>query len=71
MPALQPVEPFWPFVREAVANDTLTRLTDLRRRVARRCRRLAADQATVKWAVGFRWAVNIEKQRLNARRYQS
>lgn len=60
-PELQPVEPFWPLVREAVANDTFARLADLRRRVVRRCQCLAADHATVKGAVGFRWAVNLEK----------
>ena len=60
-PQLQPVEPFWPLVREAVANDTFDALTDLRQRVARRCQRLAADRATVKGAIGFRWAVNLEK----------
>jgi transposase len=59
-PELQPVEPFWSLVREAVANDTFDRLADLRRRVARRCRRLAGDQATVMGAIGFRWAVNLE-----------
>jgi len=59
-PELQPVEPFWALVREAVANETFDRLADLRRRVARRCRRLAADRATVKGAVGFRWAVTLE-----------
>jgi hypothetical protein len=60
-PELQPVEPFWALVREAVANDTFARLSDLRRRVVRRCERLADDRATVKGAVGFHWAVNLEK----------
>ncbi len=60
-PQLQPAEPFWPLVREAVANDTFDTLADLRRRVVRRCQRLSADHATVKGAVGFRWAVNLEK----------
>lgn len=60
-PELQPVEPFWPLVREAVANDTFDTLTNLRRRVVRRCQRLAADHETVKGAVGFRWAANLEK----------
>jgi hypothetical protein len=46
-PQLQPVEPFWGLVREAVANDTFDRLADLRRRVVRRCKRLAEDRATV------------------------
>ena len=60
-PELQPVEPFWPLVREAVANETFARLADLRRRVVRRCGRLAGDRDTVKGAVGFHWAVNLEK----------
>ena len=59
-PELQPDEPFWALVREAVANDTFDRLADLRRVVRRRCRRLAADRATVKGAIGFHWAVNLE-----------
>jgi len=59
-PELQPVEPFWALVREAVANDTFDRLADLRRRVTRRCRRLAADRAAVKGAIGFRWAASLE-----------
>ena len=58
-PELQPVEPFWALVREAVANDTFARLADLRRRVTRRCQKLAADWTTVKGAVGFHWAVNL------------
>ena len=60
-PELQPVEPFWPRVREAVANDTFDRLVDLKRRVVRRCKRLAEDRATVLGAVGFHWAVKLEK----------
>ena len=59
-PELQPVEPFWALVREAVANDTFDRLADLRRRVTRRCRRLAGDRATVMGAIGFRWATRLE-----------
>jgi DDE superfamily endonuclease len=59
-PELQPVEPFWALVREAAANDTFDRLADLRRRVTRRCRRLAGDRATVLGAIGFHWAVNLE-----------
>ena len=60
-PELQPVEPFWALVREAVANDTFDRLAELRRVVRRRCRRLAADRATVLGAIGFRWAVRLEE----------
>jgi transposase len=59
-PELQPVEAFRPLVREAVANDTFDRLGQLRRVIRRRCRRLAADAVTVKGAIGFRWAVNLE-----------
>ncbi len=59
-PELQPVEPFWALVREAVANDTFGKLSDLRQRVTRRCWRLADDQATVKGAVGFHWAATLE-----------
>jgi transposase len=60
-PELQPVEPFWALVREAVANDTFDKLAELRRRVVHRCKRLAADRATVKGAVGFHWAVKLEE----------
>jgi transposase len=60
-PELQPVEPFWALVREAVANETYDRLADLRRVVRRRCRRLARDRATVLGAIGFRWAVRMEQ----------
>ena len=59
-PELQPVEPFWPLVREAVANDTFDRLGDLTRVIRRRCTRLARDLAAVKGAVGFHWAVKLE-----------
>jgi hypothetical protein len=59
-PELQPVEPFWALVREGVASDTFDRLADLRRVVRRRCRRLGEDRATVKGAIGFRWAVTLE-----------
>jgi hypothetical protein len=59
-PGLQPVEPFWALVRESVANETFARLADLRRRVVRRCQRLAGDRATVLGAIGFHWAVNLE-----------
>ena len=60
-PELQPVEPYWSLVREAVANETYDRLGDLRRVVRRRCRRLAGDRAAVLGAIGFRWAVRVER----------
>jgi transposase len=59
-PEPRPVEPFWALVREGVANETFDRLSSLRRRIAGRCRRLAGDRATVKGAIGFRWAANLE-----------
>jgi hypothetical protein len=52
-PELQPVEPFWALVREAVARDTFDRLADLRRRVVQRCQRLADDRGTVNGLIGF------------------
>jgi hypothetical protein len=60
-PELQPVEPYWALVREAVANETYDRLADLRRVVRRRCRRLSEDRPTVLGAIGFRWAVRLER----------
>jgi len=60
-PELQPVEPYWALVREAVANEAFDRLADLRRVIRRRCRRLAGDRATVLGAVGFRWAAWMER----------
>ena len=60
-PELQPVEPFWVLVREAAANDTFDRLGDLTRVIRRRCKQLAGDVTTVKGAVGFHWAIKLEK----------
>ena len=60
-PELQPVEPFWALVREAVANEAFDRLADLRRRVTRRCGWLGRNRATVKGAIGFRWVVSLER----------
>ena len=59
-PELQPAEPFWVLVREGVANRTFDRLGQLQRVIRRRCRKLAADTATVLGAVGFRWAARLE-----------
>lgn len=60
-PELRPVEPCWALVREGVANDTFDRLADLRRVVRRRCRKSAADRATVFGAIGFRRAACLGK----------
>jgi hypothetical protein len=59
-PELQPVEPYWALVREAVANRGFDRLADLRRVVRRRCGYLARNPAIVKGAVGFYWATRLE-----------
>lgn len=61
-PELQPIEAFWPLVREALANDTFDRLSDLRRRITRRCGWLARNPDVVKAAVGFHWAVNLDTE---------
>ena len=58
-PELQPVEPLWALIREAVAGDTLDRLAGHPRRIARRCRRRADDRETVPGAVGFHGGVNL------------
>jgi hypothetical protein len=58
-PELQPVEPLWPLVREALANKTFPTLAALTEPLAKRCRWLAEDTATVKGAVGFHWAVAL------------
>jgi transposase len=58
-PELQPVEPLWPLLREAVANRTLADLAELEERVRRRAGWLANNRAVAKGAVGFHWAVKI------------
>jgi transposase len=59
-PELQPVEPYWALVREAVANRGFDRLAGLRRVVRRRCEDLARNPTIVKGAVGFHWATWLE-----------
>jgi DDE superfamily endonuclease len=58
-PELQPAEPLWPLVREALANKAFATLAALTEPLERRCRWLAEDTATVKGAVGFHWAVAL------------
>jgi hypothetical protein len=58
-PELQPVEPLWPLLREAVANRPLADLADLQARVERRRAWLAENPEVVKGAVGFHWAVAL------------
>ena len=59
-PELQPVEPLWPLVREAVANREFERLARLRAVIRRRCAVLAGQPEVVKGAVGFHWATRLE-----------
>jgi transposase len=60
-PELQPAEPLWPLVREAVANRTIGRAGYLSRLVRRRLRHLADSPHEVQPRVGFRWAAGLER----------
>ena len=55
-PELQPVEPLWPLVREAVANQGYNDLEELRNSLVERCLWLMDHAETVRGAVGFGWA---------------
>ncbi|WP_232069929.1 hypothetical protein [Gemmata massiliana] len=56
-PELQPVEPFWPIVREAVANRSIGRIDRLRARLEYRTR----NPSVVQPRIGFRWVRSIEQ----------
>jgi DDE superfamily endonuclease len=60
-PELQPVEPLWPLVREAVANRSLGRIDRLRGMVRARCAYLARNPGLVQRVVGFHWARRLER----------
>jgi transposase len=60
-PELQPVEPLWPLVREAVANRTIGRIDRLRAILRGRLAYLARNPAVVRGVVGFRWARRLER----------
>jgi transposase len=60
-PELQPAEPLWPLVREAVANRAIGRIDRLRALLRRRLAYLAANPQAVQPAVGFHWAVRLEQ----------
>lgn len=60
-PELQPVESFWPLVREAVANRSIGRIDRLRAIVRARLAYLARHPATVRPVIGFRWARRLER----------
>jgi transposase len=60
-PELQPAEPLWPLVREALANRSIGRIDRLRSIVWARVSYLAAHPDEVQSRVGFRWAAGLER----------
>ena len=60
-PELQPAEPLWPLVREAVANRSIGRIDRLRAILRSRLAYLAWNPAVVQPVVGFRWAARLEQ----------
>ena len=58
-PELQPAEPLWPLVREAVANEGYDALGAMEPVLVERCRWLIDHPETVRGAVGFGWAVAL------------
>ena len=58
-PELQPAEPLWPLVREAVANRGFADLEALEGPLVERCRWLIDHPEVVRGAVGFHWAVAL------------
>ena len=61
-PELQPAEPLWPLVREAVANEGFDDLGALQRPLVARCRWLMGHPEVVRGAVGFHWAAALNDQ---------
>jgi transposase len=60
-PELQPVEPFWPLVREAVANRSIGRIDRLRALLRSRLEYLARNPGTVQPIIGFHWTRCLER----------
>jgi len=58
-PELQPAEPLWPLVREAVANKGFAELAEMEPALVERCRWLIDHPEAVRGAVGFAWAAAI------------
>ncbi|HWE35586.1 MAG TPA: hypothetical protein VG406_03370 [Isosphaeraceae bacterium] len=58
-PKLQPVEPLWPLVREAVANEGFDDPGGMELVLEARCRWLIDHPEVVRGAVGFHWAVAL------------
>jgi transposase len=59
-PELQPVEPLWPLVREAVANRSIGRIDRLRAILRGRLGYLADHPELVRPVIGFRWTRQLE-----------
>jgi hypothetical protein len=59
-PELQPAEPLWPLVREAVANRGFEDLEAMGVPLMGRCRWLIEHPEVVQGAVGFGWAAALE-----------
>ena len=70
-PELQPADPLWPLVREAVANRSVGRIDRLRAILRGRLAYLARNPAIVQPVVGCRWAARLEWEGINLIRYQS
>jgi len=60
-PELQPAEPLWPLVREAVVNRTIGRIDRLRAILRGRLAYLAGHPKVVQPVVGFRWTTRLEQ----------
>jgi hypothetical protein len=58
-PELQPAEPLWPPVREAVANEGSDDLGAMEPVLVERCRWLIDHPGVVRGVVGFGWAVAL------------
>ena len=58
-PELQPAEPLWPLVREAVANQGFDTLEAMEPVLVGRCRSLIDHPEVVRGAVGFDWAAAL------------
>jgi hypothetical protein len=54
-PELQPTERLWPYMREAVANDTPVDRADLQRRLEQRCVWVATNPELIHAATHFHW----------------
>lgn len=60
-PELQPVEPYWALVREAVANRSIGRIDRLRAILRIRLGHLARNPGAVQPVVGFHWVKGLER----------